>query len=523
MATTPNLTTTTLHSMTWTTAATVATAVMQIGYTAIMARLLPPAAFGLVALAGVALRFGTYFSQMGMAQAIVQKPEVTDEDIRAAFTSSALLGAFFAGAMMLAAPLTQLVFKQPEVVPLVRLMAVGTLVSGLVATAMSLLRRRMQFRSLAVIEVVTYVLAYGGIGVVMAWQGYGVFSLVGASLGQGIISGVLAYAMTRHSVRLYFSWDRYRPLLAYGGRISLTSFLEFLTSSLDTMVIGRVLGAALLGVYNRAYMLISLPLFLITTSVSKVIFPAFSQLQAQLEKLRTVYLASITLVAAVVLPLSAGMAVAAPELVRSLLGPGWEASVPVLRLMSLPVSLSLITMFAGVMCDARARLNQKIIINIVTLLTIMGLFWLLRGYGLLGFAGALLLNEFIRMALFMRLMHQDLDISYGRLLLPYIPGLWHAAAVAASLGVVRWALLPLHWPPVVVLSLLIGTGAVVLALLVLVLPLPLLRTEMRGLLSRLNLTGAVGRALARYLRFLDRSATDSVPARYQHSSPSLQP
>jgi lipopolysaccharide exporter len=528
MAPAKNLTTTTLHSMTWTTAATVVTSVMQIGYTAVMARLLPPAAFGLVALAGVVLRFGTYFAQMGMAQAIIQKPELTEEDIRAAFTSSALLGVLFSGIMVVAAPLARLVFEQPEVVGLVRFMSMGTLVAGLIATAMSLLRRRMEFRTLAIMDIITYVLAYGVIGVVLAWRGFGVWSLVSATLAQGIIMGLMAYGMTRHSVRLYFSWERYRPLLSYGGRISLTSFLEFITSSLDTVVIGRVLGAALLGIYNRAYMLISLPLFLITTSVSKVIFPAFSQLQANLEKLRTVYLASITLVAAVVLPLSAGMAIAAPELVRALLGPGWDASVPVLRLMSLPVSMSLITMFAGVMCDARAKLNQKIIINTVTMLTLVGLFALLRGYGIMGFAAALFVNEFIRMGLFMRLMHQDLSLSYARLLAPYLPGIWHAVAVAAAMGLVRLALPALHLPVVVALCLLILTAAVTLAVLVLMLPLPVLRREMHSLLSRLNLTGALGRALARYTHFLDRGHEERSPAqpiapKFQTTSPSLQP
>ena len=138
MASVKNLATTTLHSMTWTTAATVVTSVMQIGYTAVMARLLPPAAFGLVALAGVVLRFGSYFAQMGMSQAIIQKPELTEEDIRAAFTSSALLGALFTGAMFVGAPLTRLLFEQPEVVPLVRVMAFGTLVSGLMVTSISL-------------------------------------------------------------------------------------------------------------------------------------------------------------------------------------------------------------------------------------------------------------------------------------------------------------------------------------------------------------------------------------------------
>lgn len=502
MTSVKNLTTTTLHSMTWTTTATVVTSVMQIGYTAIMARLLPPAAFGLVALAGVVLRFGGYFAQMGMAQAIVQKPELTERDIRAAFTSSALLGLLFAGVTMLGAPFAQLAFAQPAVVPLVRVMAVDIFILGLITTAISLLRRRMDFQVLAKIDIVSYVLSYGGIGVSLAWRGFGVWSLVWASLSQSLITGLMAYGATRHSLRLYFSWAHYRPLLSYGGRISVTGFLEFITISLDTMVIGRVFGTVLLGIYNRAYMLINLPLYLIATSISKVIFPAFSQLQANITKLRTVYVASITLVAALVLPLSAGMAVAAPELVRSLLGPGWDASIPILRLMSVPVSLSLITMFAGVMCDARARLNQKMVINTVTLLTLAGLFWLLRNYSLLGFTTALLLNECIRMGLFMRLMHQELNLSYASLLTAYLPGLWHALAVSGTLALVRLALLPLHLPVVVVLMLLILTGAIVLGLLVLALPLPLLRREMYSLLSRLTLQGAVGLQLARYTRFL---------------------
>ncbi|TGE25089.1 lipopolysaccharide biosynthesis protein [Hymenobacter aquaticus] len=513
-----NLTTTTLHSMTWTTAATIVTSVMQIGYTAIMARLLPPAAFGLVALAGVVLRFGGYFAQMGMAQALIQKPELSDEDIRAAFTSSTVLGALFAGTMVLGAPLTRYIFEQPEVVQLVRVMALGTFVAGVIATSMSLLRRRMEFRTLAIMDIITYVLAYGVVGVGLAWRGFGVWSLVWASLSQGLILGVMSYAITRHNVRFYFNWERYRPLLSYGGRISFTSFLEFITSSLDTMVIGRVLGAALLGIYNRAYMLISLPLYLITTSVSKVIFPAFSQLQTNLPKLRAVYLASITLVAAVVLPLSAGMAVAAPELVRSLLGPGWDASVPVLRMMSLPVSMSLVTMFAGVMCDARAQLNKKIVVNVATLITLVAMFWLLRGYGLLGFAGALLLNEFIRMGLFMLLMHQDLGLSYARLLASYLPGVWHAVAVGGALFGTRLLLVPLHLPAPITLGLLILAGALVLGTLVLALPLPLLRHEMHTFLSRLHLSGAAGRLLARYTRYLDRSP-ESAPGFQNASSP----
>ncbi|NVO32568.1 lipopolysaccharide biosynthesis protein [Hymenobacter lapidiphilus] len=522
MSSAGNLTTKTLHSMSWSTAATVVTAVLQIGYTAVMARLLTPATFGLVALAGVVLRFGSYFSQIGLEQALVQKAEMSEEDVRAAFTSAALLGALCTLALALGAPLATQVFHEPAVVPLVRVMSFGLLVSGLSATALTILRRRMDFRTLAIIETVSYTVAYAGLGIVLAWRGYGVWSLVGASLGQGVLVGMLAYGATRHSLRLYFNWAHYKPLLAYGTRITFTSFLEFITSSLDTLLIGRFLGAALLGIYNRAAMLITLPLYLLTRSVSQVVFPAFSQIQADVAKLRNAYLGSVTLVAAVVLPLGAGVAVAAPVLVRALLGPGWEAAVPVLRILSVAVPLSLITMFAGIVCDARAALRGKINVNLLTLASLGGFFWLLHGYGLMGFAAALVLNEVVRTVLFMRLMHHELDLNYQRLGAAYGPGLLHGAAVGLvlwglNLGLENWA-----WPAPAALALLMLGGAIVLGVLMLAWPRPLLRRELHGLLSRLTAgqssSGKVALVLARYVRFLDRTAL--LPASYV---PDLEP
>ncbi|MBF9236260.1 lipopolysaccharide biosynthesis protein [Hymenobacter sp. BT683] len=512
MASTNNLTASTLHSISWTTAATVVTAVLQIGYTAVMARLLTPAAFGLVALAGVVLRFGTYFSQIGLEQALVQKAEISEEDVRAAFTSAALLGGLCAAVLALSAPLATLVFQEPAVVPLVRVMSLGLLVNGLSATALAILRRQMAFRTLAVLETISYVLAYAGLGIVLAWRGFGVWSLVAASLAQGVLVAVLAYGATRHSLRFYFHWSRYRPLLSYGWRISFTSFLEFITSSLDTLLIGRVLGATLLGIYNRAAMLITLPLYLLTHSVSRVVFPAFSQIQADVVKLRAVYLGSVTLVAAVVLPLGAGVAVAAPVLVQTLLGPGWEMAVPVLRILCAAVPLSLITMFAGIVCDARATLRAKVNANLLALATLVGFFWLLHGYGLVGFAGALVLNEGVRTLLYMRLMHLDLGLSYRRLSAAYGPGLLHGAAVGVALGGASLALSYWALPAPTALALLMLGGALVLAMLMLAWPRPLLRRELHSLLSRLAVGQAPGapgpatRALARYLQFLNQSA-----------------
>ena len=198
--------------------------------------------------------------------------------------------------------------------------------------------------------------------------------------------------------------------------------------------------------------------------------------------------------------------------------------MPVLRSLCAAVPLSLITMFAGIVCDARATLREKINVNVLALVSLLGFFWLLHGYGLVGFAGALVLNELVRTALFMRIMHQDLSLPYLRLGAVYGPGLLHAAAVGGALWAVARGAAGQAWPPPIVLGLLMLTGAVVLGLLMLTAPLPLLRRELHTLLSRLtvgNAAGRGGRLLARYVHFLHRQPQEPAAGlRPFHSFPS---
>ncbi|MFD2784658.1 lipopolysaccharide biosynthesis protein [Hymenobacter rubripertinctus] len=511
----PNLTAAAVHGVKWTTAATVITAVLQIGYTATMARLLSPAAFGLVALAGVILRFGSYFAQMGMEQAIIQKPDLTRADIRAAFTSSLGLGVLFAGLLVLGAPLAAGIVQQPEVVPVVRVLAVGIFLTGLNATALSLLRRRMQFRTLASVEVISYVVSYGALGIGLALRGYGVWSLVAATLGQGLLLTILSYAAERHDIRLLFDWETYRPLVAYGSRMSAISFLEFVTGSLDTLLIGRLLGAAALGIYSRGWMLIGLPVYLLTTSVSKVVFPSFSQVQADRPRLRTVYLGSITLIAALVIPICAGAAVAAPEIVRVMLGPDWAAATPILRVVCAAFALSMVTMFAGVVCDATATLTPKLWLNLLYVVVLTGLFYGLSRYGLLGVAAAVVLGEVVRTVLYLLLMRRVLAVTVAQVLGSYGPGLLSGVAVAAGIAAVRLLLPPGTVPAVVLLLAEMLTGALLVLGLAVGAPPARLRQVLRRLLGRLHdadaPAGRLSQLLAAYARRLARLDGETTP------------
>ncbi|AMJ67886.1 lipopolysaccharide biosynthesis protein [Hymenobacter sp. PAMC 26628] len=506
--TTQNLSSAAVRGVQWTTAATVLTAVMQIGYTAVMARLLDPAAFGLVAMAGVVLRFGSYFAEMGLGHALVQRAKIDAHDVRATFTASLGLGLAVAGIAWLGAPLAVLFLKNEAVVPLVRMQALGFIIVGLGATATSLLRREMRFEVIAKVEVAAYVLGYGGVGITLAMLGAGVWSLVAASLAQQFFAALLNYLVVRHSLRFIFDRAPYARLLGYGGRVSVVGFLEFINGNLDTLLIGRLLGSVLLGIYNRAYMLLYLPMYFLTNSLARVAFPAFSKIQDDLPRTRALYLTSSTLVATVVLPVCAGVAVAAPELVQVLLGPRWAASVPILRVLCLSIPLSMTTLFAGVVADARANLKQKTILNLEFMALLAGLFWGLKGYGLAGIAGAIGTGEVVRTFLYMRITHRDIGIPYGRLFAIYKPGVLNAAAVGLGLLAVATLVRPLHAPALVALLAQIAAGALVLGAVVLRWPSAELRPMLQQSLVRLRglrqMPASAHPGLARYTAFLER-------------------
>lgn len=497
-----------VNGLKWGSASTVANAVMQIGYTTIMARLLSPEAFGVVAIAGVILRFGSYFASLGLSQAIIQKEVLSTENIRAAFTSSLFLGTLFTILAWVLAPFAIEFFDKGAgvndalVVPVVRAMALAFLINGLSSTATTLLQRNMQFKALSIIETISYVIAYIGVGIICAYLGYGVWSLVLASLTQTALVAAGSYIVIRHNVLLHFNWASYKPLFSYGSKMSVIGFLEFISISLGSILIGRAFGSYKLGIYDRALLLVSLPMHMLTRTVSKVIFPSFSKMQSDNLKLGRIYLSSITLLAAIVIPVCLGISVAAPEIILVLLGDQWIESIPVLQVLCFGIPLSFITMFAGIVCDAKAALNSKVVLNVLFILSICVFFYLFRDLGLVGFALAVFVGELLRVALYQRVMKQVLELDYKVQLQIYVPGLLNGLLIAGAIYSISYLLRSLDVPLLAVLAAQVATGALVLFVLTFLFPHKLLRDQIGQVLSRVGLAADTstyyGKVLSRF-------------------------
>ena len=483
-----NLTARTIHGLKWSYLGTVVKTILQIGVAAIMARLLDPAAFGLIAMVGVILRFGQYFAQMGVGSALIQKKEISDEDVRASFTSAFLLGILFTMIGCLCAPLGTYIFDNEKIVPIIRIMALSFFLSGLSTTAISLLRRNFEFGALAVTEIFSYVVGYGIIGVLLAYNDFGVWSLVVGTLCQSAFLAFLAYLFCQHRLSFIYSWKYYKPLYSFGGRVSVISFFEFIGSNLDTLAIGHFFGAASLGIYNRAFMLANLLAQYFTSSFSIVIFPSFSKIKNEIKRLKKAYLSTVMIFSAILLPTCLGMAVASREIVLVIFGEKWITAIPVLQILAIAVPFNLLSHFGGILCDATATLKIKLIMQIVYLIILGALFFLLRGYGIIGFATALVIGEFCRFAAYILITRLICKITSIEYIQAYLPSVILSLIIAPLIYFVASFLRQYNTSIAVVFIVEIMLGLIVLVILFFYGPQRILRQEVR---ERLNNSGII--------------------------------
>jgi len=396
----------------WGGASTVVVACFQLLFMAVMARLLEPADFGLVAVANVALRFLNYFAQMGVGSALVQKPELERGDIGAAFSVSIAVSTACTLIAMLLAGYAGAFFSMPDLPSVIRWLSFGFVLSGVGTVANGLLRRRMDFKRLAINDALAYVFGYGGVGIAMAISGMGVWALVGASLSQTLLTACLGYLGARHPLVFVHGRTQRNHFLAFGGKYSLIGFLEFLGSNLDAMLIGKTLGDSAAGLYNRALLLANLPVEKPANVLSRALFPVLSSLGGhQREKYAIGLQVSMIVTGSYAFAVAGGVSAAASELVAVLLGDKWTASAPVLQILALAVGPMFVSHVCGVTFDALGTLGAKLKIQSGALVGLVSGLMFAQPYGLKGIAIVIVVTESLKMLAYLIVAASLLSIS----------------------------------------------------------------------------------------------------------------
>jgi O-antigen/teichoic acid export membrane protein len=447
-----SLTDRTVRGLFWTYGSVALTVVLQVGYTVVISRRLSPSAFGLVAFAGLPIALSGYFADMGISAAVVQKPELDNRDVRVAFTGSVVAGLLISAIVILVAPAIGVLFGNLKVVPILRVLALSFAIMGFGSVALGLLQREMKFRQIAIIEVTSYALAYPLPGLLLAWRGAGVWSLVGAALMQTVTMVSLSYALTRHAVRPLIDGRRAKRIYGFGGLVSVNGLLEFFGANADTFAVGRFIGTDSLGQYSRANLVIGLPLSHLATGASSVLMPAFARLHGDDARARRAFLRALALFASLMFPMAAVLGVLAKPLVHVLLGNQWGETALVLPIVGGAVAFGFVLHLPAVVCQVRGRLRQKIAIQCAYLVVVVVLVALVvhRGPTLRTLALVFLTGQVLQEVLYLGYIKRDLSLSAADLLV--IHG--EAFVLAGAAGGGAWVVSTLVSSPL--LALLAG-------------------------------------------------------------------
>ena len=335
---TTSLTGRTLRGFVWAFTGSAGQAVLQIAATVVLARLLTPEQFGSVAAALLIVGLAQLLTQLGVSAALVQRQTLTDDDVAAAFGFSVLVSVVFAIALATSASVLNPLVGLPADSGLLPLLSPALVLAGIAAVPSGLLQRNLRFRQLTVVDLVAAGPAMIGVSVVLALAGFGAYALAWAEIVAALVTAVGYLLLARPTVRFLtpdVAWARLQPMIGFGSGYSLAQLGNWIAQNADNLVVANMLGTAPLGVYSRAYNLLSEPAAVIGGAADKVLFPAMARVREDGERLRAAYVRSASLIALVTAPASVMLCVLAPEVVRVLLGPRWEAVVLPLQVFAL--------------------------------------------------------------------------------------------------------------------------------------------------------------------------------------------
>lgn len=307
--------------------------------TLILARLLLPEDFGLVAIAATAMGFLFNVTNFGMVPALVQSKEMDDDKYHAAWTFDFFRSFVLALLTMASAPLIASMFDEPRAIPIIQVLAIRPFIEAMTSIRIAALRRKLVFRPLAVLYIVEAIINTT-LAILFA-RTWGVWALVAGTIGGTIGIVITSYYFAPYRPRLLLKWETIKPLIHFGRWIFATNLIVLTSGYLLRVLITRQFGSAGLGIYVLASQLAFLPGDIASEAVGAVAFPLFARLQNDVEQATRVFRALLSGLAAILYPVCALFIVLAPSLSQDILGPNWKGTEDLIRIFSVVVMVGI--------------------------------------------------------------------------------------------------------------------------------------------------------------------------------------
>lgn len=298
----------------------------------VLARLLSPQEFGLIGMLTIFIALSQSFVDSGFSQALIRKTDCTDTDYSTVFYFNLAVSILFYGLLFAFSGLISRFFDEPVLQPMLKVMGVVVILNAFTKIQRTLLIKRIDFKLQTRISVIASIAA-GTIGIILAYKGFGVWSLVTKTIAVGLFTSIMLWAWNKWTPIMAFSKRSFRELFGFGSKLLASGLLDTAHRNIYHLVIGRFFSAADLGFYTRANDFKKLPSQTLNSIINRVTYPVLSSMQDNNQRLKTNYRKIIKATMLLTFVMMLGLAAVAEPLIITLIGEQWRPSISLLQLL----------------------------------------------------------------------------------------------------------------------------------------------------------------------------------------------
>jgi O-antigen/teichoic acid export membrane protein len=359
--------------------------VLQSISTVVLARLLTPADYGLVAMVVAITGIGQAFADLGLSEATIQRPEINHDQVSALFWVNVGIGLALMLVTMGLAPVFAWFYREPRLKDIALVVSFTFLIGGLRVQHSALLKRQMRFVSLAIRDVASWFIGVP-VAILMAWRGAGYWAIVALPLTVNFTQMTLSWLMVRWIPGLPRRGTEIRSLVTFGGKVAASYLINYVNRSTDSVLIGWYWGAGPLGLYSRACNLLMLPIRQLIPPADSVVVPAFSRVQDDPERFARYFLRSANLMVWITAPLFGFLFVAAEPVIILTLGKKWLEAAPVFQILVIAALGQLLLHLTTWLFVSRGQSGQLLRLFLIISPVIIGSFAIGLPFGIKGVA-----------------------------------------------------------------------------------------------------------------------------------------
>lgn len=422
----------------------------------VLARLLMPEQYGIIALVMVFISLARVFVQSGFNTALIQKKDADEVD----FSSVLYLSLGVAGVLYViiyfSAPFIASFYTQPLLVPVIRVLSITLFIGAFNSIQNAFVARNMLFKRLFISSLGAVIIS-GVVGIIAAYQGWGVWALVAQQLTNQLMIAIILWFTVKWRPHLLFSFKRVKTLFSYGSKLLASALIDILYRELTTLFIGRMYTPAMLGFYNRGQQFPQLIVTNINGSIQSVMLPALSAHQDNRKRVKDMMRKAIVTSSFLIFPMMIGMAVVAEPLVKIVLTEKWLPAVPFLQIFC--ISFSLWPIHTANLQAINAMGRSDIFLKLEVIKKIMGLIILgiSLPFGVYAIALGQVVSGFVSTFINAYPNKQLLDYSYKEQLADIMPSLM----ISLVMGVIVYSINFLSMPAWQILVLQVVSGSII--------------------------------------------------------------